>query len=161
MGPKRPRTKPGLMNRRSSRRHCFCIVYQLVFWKNLTAQELYRLYTNEFLSQDAPPDENPPSVSIPKGEAAFMLEIAVGVDETREFLDSTIEKHTSGWSLARLARVDLAILRMAIYELAFTPNTPTSVIINEAIELAKLYGDDEAPAFINGLLASASKNLRG
>lgn len=90
-----------------------------------------------------------------------MLEIAVGVDETREFLDSTIEKHTSGWSLARLARVDLAILRMAIYELAFTPNTPTSVIINEAIELAKLYGDDEAPAFINGLLASASKNLRG
>jgi len=83
-----------------------------------------------------------------------------GVRENLAFIDDIITRYITGWSFARIAKIDLAILRLAIYELAFMPEIPTRVCINEAIELAKSYGDDDAPAFVNGLLASAQKEIR-
>lgn len=137
------------MTRRASRKHCFCVVYQLGF-REEEAEPLYDTYVQEFLGDGR----------IPEKEAEFILDIANGVAETREFLDSTIEKLSRGFSLLRLAKVDLALLRMAVYELAYT-QTPTGVCINEVVELAKHYGDDESSSFINGLLANAAKRLRG
>ena len=65
-----------------------------------------------------------------------------------------ISKKAKKWATGRMSKVDLAILRLAIYEICFSEEIPTSVAINEAIELAKKFSSDEAPSFINGILGS-------
>lgn len=69
-------------------------------------------------------------------------------------IDENIEKHTKGWKINRLAKVDLAVLRIAIYELLFRKDIPIEVCINEAIEICKKYSTDESSRFINGVLGS-------
>lgn len=71
-------------------------------------------------------------------------------------LDRTIEKYLKGWKLSRLSKVSLAILRLAVYEIVFT-ETPVKAVINEAVELAKEYAEDKAPAFINGVLNNVAR----
>lgn len=67
-------------------------------------------------------------------------------------IDKIIEEYSKGWKLNRIANVDLAILRLAFAEILYIKDIPYRVSINEAVELAKLYGSDETPAFINGIL---------
>ena len=68
-------------------------------------------------------------------------------------LDKQIEEVSVGWKLNRMSKVDLAILRLAAYELLLDENIPTGVAINEAVELAKKYGGDSSSSFVNGILA--------
>ena len=68
-------------------------------------------------------------------------------------IDGMINEKASGWNTKRMGKVDLTILRLAVYEIIFDENIPAGVAINEAVELAKAYGQDESPAFINGVLA--------
>jgi N utilization substance protein B len=68
-------------------------------------------------------------------------------------IDEAINKETTGWSTGRIAKVDLAIIRLAVYEIKYDDTVPTGVAINEAVELAKKYGQDGSPSFINGVLA--------
>lgn len=74
-------------------------------------------------------------------------------------LDTAIEEKASGWSLQRLAKADLTILRLAVYELLYDDTVPTGVAINEAVELAKSYGGDKSSGFVNGVLASVARGL--
>ena len=68
-------------------------------------------------------------------------------------IDEAINKETTGWDTGRIAKVDLTIIRLAIYEIRYDDSVPTGVAINEAVELAKKYGQDGSPAFVNGVLA--------
>lgn len=68
-------------------------------------------------------------------------------------LDKGIDEKTVGWNVSRMGKVDVTILRLAVYEILFDEDVPTVVAINEAVELAKKFGQDESPAFINGVLA--------
>ncbi|MCR5157241.1 MAG: transcription antitermination factor NusB [Butyrivibrio sp.] len=68
-------------------------------------------------------------------------------------IDEAINKETTGWDTGRMAKVDLTIIRLALYEIKFDESVPTGVAINEAVELAKKYGQDGSPAFVNGVLA--------
>ena len=70
-------------------------------------------------------------------------------------IDRIIEESSEGWKLSRLAKVDLTLLRLAVYEMKFE-NLPSGIAINEAVELAKRYGTDKSPAFVNGVLAKIS-----
>ena len=74
-------------------------------------------------------------------------------------IDSTIEKYSKGWKINRLAKVDLAILRLAAFEL-IEDVTPRSVVINEAVELAKKYGSEKSGSFVNGVLSGIVKEER-
>ena len=74
--------------------------------------------------------------------------------ENKDKIDELINKYAKNWSVNRMPKVDLSILRLAICELVFIEEIPSKVSINEAIELAKLYCDDKAPKFINGILGS-------
>ncbi len=85
--------------------------------------------------------------------------IVEGTLENLITIDKTIQENSKNWPLARMANVDRAIMRMATYELSQT-KTPVKVIINEAIELSKLYGSNESSSFINGVLDSIKKNVR-
>lgn len=71
-------------------------------------------------------------------------------------IDKTIDTCSEGWKLSRLNRVDLSILRLAVYEIAYDEDIPYRVAINEAVEIAKKYGSDESPSFINGILGKAA-----
>ena len=68
-------------------------------------------------------------------------------------IDDAINEVTKGWKTTRMGKVDLSLIRLAVYEIRYEEDIPTKVAINEAIELAKKYGTDESPAFINGVLA--------
>jgi transcription antitermination protein NusB len=89
-------------------------------------------------------------------DGQYITEIVTGTLNNIQKIDELIEKYSRGWKVSRLAKIDLIILRLSIFELQFT-NTPDGVVINEAVELAKKYGTDKSGAFINGLLANIIK----
>ena len=70
-----------------------------------------------------------------------------------EEIDSAINEAATGWKTSRMGKVDLSIIRLAVYEIKFEDDIPTKVSINEAVELAKAYGTDDSPSFVNGILA--------
>lgn len=84
----------------------------------------------------------------------FTKELTLGVLNHLEQIDETIEKHLINWTLDRLSIIDKTILRMATYELLFLEDIPPAVSINEAIELAHRYGDENSGKFINGVLSN-------
>ena len=85
---------------------------------------------------------------------AYLPFVAITLYENKDKIDELINKYAKNWSVNRMPKVDLSILRLAICELVFIEEIPSKVSINEAIELAKLYCDDKAPKFINGILGS-------
>ncbi len=86
--------------------------------------------------------------------AAFARHLVEGVLEHQDVLDDFIHEHAPEWPLDQMAYIDRNILRMAIFEFAIDGSTPVKVAINEAVELAKGFGSDSAPRFINGVLGS-------
>ncbi len=68
-------------------------------------------------------------------------------------IDATVNESTTGWKTSRMSKVDLTIIRLAVYEMKYEDDIPEKVSINEAVELAKKYGADESPSFVNGVLA--------
>jgi N utilization substance protein B len=80
-------------------------------------------------------------------------ELAAGVDEHREELDDIIAAHAKGWTVDRIAPLDMNVMRVALYEIEFT-DTPAEVAIDEAVELVKEYCGAEAPRFVNGILGA-------
>ena len=95
------------------------------------------------------------------GDKTFLEDLMAGVKARQEELDAIIGRYAQGWALNRLARVDLTILRMAVYELKYMPEVPVGATINEAVELAKAYGEDKSSGFINGILGSIARELAG
>ncbi len=86
--------------------------------------------------------------------AGFARRLVVGVISQAATLDKLIQKHAPEWPLDQMALIDRNILRIAIWEFAAERQTPIKVAINEAVELAKLYGSDSAPRFVNGVLGA-------
>jgi N utilization substance protein B len=119
------------------------------FWRNFRFQ-------NDILGEPIAVADGP----LPFEVRRFAEELILGVAENLEKIDQVIEEHSTNWALDRMARVDLSLLRMSVFELLFRPETPTSVIINEAIEIGKRFGTKETPAFVNGILDKISRVYR-
>lgn len=98
--------------------------------------------------------------SVPDEVRSFAEELVQGVYDQLEVIDETLHSYSTNWSLERMARVDLALLRLSAYELMYRPDIPVNVVINEAIEIGKRYGTKETPAFINGILDRISRSCR-
>lgn len=90
-------------------------------------------------------------------ENEFIKEVVYGVIKNKEAIDLKANEYLSGWKITRLGNTDQAILRMGIYELLYT-KTPEVVAINEAVELAKVYSDDDVRKMINGVLDKVYHN---
>lgn len=84
---------------------------------------------------------------------AFYEKIVNGTAEHLKEIDATLEQHLEKWSLARLPKIERTVLRLAVYELLYMPETPKRVVLNEAIELCKTFGDDSSSKFVNGVLS--------
>ena len=94
----------------------------------------------------------------PKKAAQYMLQRFENIVDKFEELDTIISDVSVGWKIERMSKIDLTILRLAIYEIKMDEEIPDKVAINEAIELAKKYGGDNSSSFINGLLAKVVSN---
>jgi N utilization substance protein B len=124
----------------------------------MALQMLYALDVNPSEEHPAVPrEEDVPSA--PFESLDFAEEILRGVRENRVEIDQLISEKSRNWTISRMARVDLSILRMAIFELLYRSDIPRNVTINEAIEVAKKFGTEDSPAFINGILDEVAAGL--
>ncbi|MBU9788946.1 transcription antitermination factor NusB [Lentilactobacillus sp. IMAU92037] len=127
--------------------------------RELAFQTLFALNTNEqtdwkdfyqVLTDGQYGDEYP----------SYLHQLIAGVLEHKSEIDQMIEKYLiSGWSLNRIAKTDLIIIEIALYEMMYVDDLPAKVSINEAIELAKKYSDDRSRKFVNGILSHALEEL--
>lgn len=84
---------------------------------------------------------------------AFYEKIVKGTAENLKEIDAALEQHLEKWSLARLPKIERTVLRLAVYEILYMQETPTRVVLNEAIELCKTFGDEKSSKFVNGVLS--------
>lgn len=131
--------------RRKARELALMILYELEF----RPSEAKTIFENFW--QDHP---------VPEDVRAFTESLVRGTVESGPELDRQIAANAAHWSLARIAPVERNILRLAAYELLYRDDIPERVAINEAIELAKLYGSQESGAFVNGILDQIRLSLR-
>ena len=96
---------------------------------------------------------------ITKEDKEYIKDIVTGIIEHKDKLDETIKKYLKEWTMARISKTDLAILRLATFEILYREDIPYKVSINEAVELAKMFSDDSSPSFINGVLAGVVSGL--
>lgn len=87
-----------------------------------------------------------------EGTEAFARELAYGTAERREAIDHMLQQYLTGWQVDRLSRVDHQVLRLACFEIMFRDDVPPKAAVNEAIEIAKHYGNEESGKFVNGVL---------
>lgn len=126
------------MSRRKLRRKLFQWVFELEF-RPEAIEEIKKRIDLEFLDQK---------------DKDFVISILDGITSNQEEIDNIIKSSLINWNFERLSPVEKSILRIGIYELCYYKETPPKVAINEAVELAKLFGRDGAPEFVNGVLGS-------
>lgn len=96
--------------------------------------------------------------SLEKDEKEYLDSIVKGLSEHAEEIDEMILSKLKNWTIERIFKIDLAILRLAVYEIMFFENMPVKVSVNEAVELAKKYGNDASSNFVNGVLREIIKS---
>ena len=96
---------------------------------------------------------------LPDGIKEFAQNLLSGVSKSRSGLDNVIARYAPAWPVSQLSVIDRNILRIALFELIYTPGTPRKTAINEAVELAKIFGSGSSARFINGVLGSAMSGL--
>ena len=134
------------MNRSAIRENAFKLIYSLEIQKDENIEEQIELF---FESNEIKDDE----------AKNYIKDAILGIEKNKEEILSNIEKNLKeDWKLSRISKMDLSILELAIYEIQFN-EIPYKVAINEAVELAKKYGEDKSKNFVNGILASIVKDM--
>lgn len=153
------------MKRSEIRQHIFKIVFRTAFYPQEEWNEQIDLYIEQWIdsldetwkeTHEANEDNN-------KKEMDYLRQVREAFDSVKqraekvmaqiEELDQVIESISEGWKIGRIGKVELAILRVAIFEIQKDEEIPVGVAINEAVELAKVYGTEKSAKFVNGLLA--------
>ena len=96
---------------------------------------------------------------LPDSSVEFAQELLSGVSKSRSGLDNVITRYAPAWPVSQLSVIDRNILRIALFELIYTPGTPRKTAINEAVEVAKIFGSESSARFVNGVLGSAMAGL--
>ena len=129
------------MNRRSLREQVFKLLFRVEFNEREEMEEQCHL----FLEHE--------EVVMTEEEETHSVEKYKAIHEKLEEIDAMINEKAKGWNTDRMGKVDLTVIRLAVYEMKYDETIPDGVAINEAVELAKLYGQDESAGFVNGVLA--------
>ena len=130
------------MTRSELRKNIFKIIFRMDFHPKEEMDEQLSMRLAELLEEGTKEED-----------IAYIRDKSKAIMDSVEELDAVIAAYSKGWKVARLGKTELAILRVAAYEILKDDDIPKSVAINEAVELAKAYSPDEAPRFINGILA--------
>ncbi len=129
------------MTRKQEREQAFCLVFEKCF-REETCEEVLELAEDirDFELTD------------------YIKDVFMGVFQNLEFIDSIISKYLQNWTIERISKTDLALLRLAVYEMKYCEDIPESVTVNEIVELSKVYSTDKGPAYINGVLGNISRS---
>ena len=126
------------------------VAMKILFARSLGGEDTWEEVLEQSQARDELSDE----------DKTFLENEVFGVERHRAELDGLIDGYAKGWNLNRLAKVDLTLLRMGLFELLYLPEVPVGAAINEAVELSKRYGEDKSYSFINGILGTAARELR-
>lgn len=133
-----------MMKRRELREHIFELLFRIEFNSSEEMPEQMQLFFDGL-------DE------LGEQDQSYMEEKYGCIVEKLPELDRRIEETAKSWRISRMGKVDLTILRLAVYEMEFDDDVPVGVAINEAVELSKKFGGDDSPAFVNGILGKIGK----
>jgi len=141
-----------------ARRFAFQFLYhlQLLDYKDFNHEEILHKIA-EFEKINSEPDQENNSRPIKAQGKKFAIELICGAIKNHNELKNTISTFLKKWTIERLNKVDFTILLLATFELTKNPTTPKNVVINEAVELAKLFATQESPSFINAILDKVAK----
>lgn len=131
------------MSRREIREHIIKLLYCTGFYQNEDEiSQQIDMYVERFCGDNEG-----------DSEVAYMKDKLSGIRENLEDIDTQLSQVSSGWKISRMSKIDLNILRLAVFEIKYDEDIPDKVAIDEAVELAKAYGGDNSSAFVNGVLA--------
>ena len=131
------------MKRRELREHIFEILFRVEFMSESDMEEQLELFFED-LAEARPADVD------------YIKNKYFAVREKMPMIDVLIDEKSTGWKTSRMGKVELTILRLAVYEMLFDEDVPVTVAINEAVEISKKFGGDDTPAFVNGILAKVA-----
>ena len=131
------------MRRRELREHVFQLLFRVEFNSSEEMDEQVSMYFDGVREEE----------TLSEKDETYITEKYKKIVEKIPEIDEMLNASAKGWKTSRMGRVDLTILRLAVYEMKFDEDIPEKVAINEAVELSKKFGGDESPAFINGVLA--------
>ena len=131
------------MKRRELREHIFEILFRVEFMSESDMEEQLELFFED-LAEARPADVD------------YIKNKYLAVREKMPMIDILIDEKSTGWKTSRMGKVELTILRLAVYEMLFDEDVPVTVAINEAVEISKKFGGDDTPAFVNGILAKVA-----
>lgn len=141
------------MTRRQLRESIFKVLFRIEFNDKQEWNEQLEFYIEELVN----PAEAEEESGIEDLDVAYIKQKVKDIFERVDELDTAISENTEGWSLNRIGKTELAILRLAVYEMKYDEDVPQKVAINEAVELAKRYCADEAKGFVNAVLAKLTR----
>ena len=133
------------MGRREAREHAMKLLYQVQILKDDLDDQI-RTYMEEALIMDSP-------------ERDYIEDVVRGAIENQDEIDSILSRHAKGWTITRMPKVDLAIMRLSVYEMRYRKDIPVNVSINEAVEMDKKYSGEQSKTFVNGVLGKVWTEL--
>ena len=133
-------TEENNMTRREIREQVFKMLFRVEFYNQEEMSEQIALCEDD-------------ACSWKEKDKTYIFEKVEKISEKIEEIDAKINEVSEGWKTGRMGKVDLTLIRLAVYEMLYEEDVPAKVAINEAVELAKQYGTDNSPSFVNGVLA--------
>lgn len=135
------------MKRREQRECIFQLLFRVEFNRQEEMPEQIGMYMEDIRAEQP----------IQEKDEIYILEKYKGIVEALPKINAMLDEVSTGWKTSRMGKVELTVLRLAVYEMKFDEDIPEKVAINEAVELARKFGGDESPAFINGILAKLTE----
>ena len=138
----------GEMKRRELREHIFQLLFRVEFTEKDEMAKQVGLFVEDMEEE----------TEVKERDKTYISEKYAKIVEKLPEIDKMLDEVSKGWKTSRMGKVELTILRLAVYEMRFDEDIPQKVAINEAVELSKKFGGNEAPAFVNGVLAKLTGN---
>lgn len=146
------------MTRSKLREHIFKALFQAEFYSREEMPEQLGLYLDALAPGSDGDEDLPERNEVVSGEdEEYIRKKTADILEKLPDIDEAIDSRSSGWKTGRIGKVELTVLRLAVYELLYDEEIPKGVAIDQAVELAKMFGGEQSPAFVNGVLAKFAR----
>ena len=141
------------MTRTTAREIAMHLIFEMEYHEELPEELLEAVFSDQYyprLAEEADLYQEKPNAK----QMAYITKCVTGVYAKKAELDSVIETYAVGWKIPRISKVSLAVLRLAIFEILYVEDAPAGAVINEAVEIARRYEEEDKISFINGILGS-------
>lgn len=145
------------MTRTTAREIAMHLIYEMDYHDDLPEELLMKVFEENYyprLAEESDLYQEKPN----QKQMKYIEDCLRGVYVKKQELDDIIEEYAVGWSVKRISKVSLAVLRLSIYEILYVEDAPTGAVINEAVEIARRYEEEDKVSFINGILGAFVRN---